>query len=103
MVETEISDCDGKYLSLSEDKLNLLKIKDSILTITFFYNCKLKKNSYKKVNFKFLESEETSFNDIDFSSCNLECIKVPINALKGATLSITDALSLINGFGIKIK
>ena len=67
-----------------------------------FNECQYKKVSYEECQLAESEFINTSLATLDFSSCDIQQIIVPVENLRGLTVSNEQAVALASLLGLKI-
>ncbi|MEF9983098.1 MAG: pentapeptide repeat-containing protein [Oscillospiraceae bacterium] len=94
-----------KYANFTKSNFDNCEIIGSDMTETFFAQSKFKMLSLANSKFIGTEFFKTSLNDIDFSTCELQGIRVSETAeeLRGAIVNTYQAADLAKLLGIVIK
>jgi uncharacterized protein YjbI with pentapeptide repeats len=94
-------------------QINLAQFRFSTFTSVRFEHCDLGEADFLEANFSHVvlidcnlrnaELSGSKLGGVDFSTCNLDGARVGIQELRGATIDLKQAISLVEALGINVK
>ncbi len=93
----------GKFLDISNSKIKLWEIHNSTLEESSWFSNSMKLLQFDTVNLFKADFYETSLQDVDLSSSNIEGMKIDINGIRGSIISEEQTILLCNLIGVKVK
>lgn len=102
ITKNEICNSLCKYINIVDTKTKELIIKENDFTESSFFNVEFIKVTLDKNNFKLSEFLETKLSGINFSTCNIEGIKLDSKGIKGIQVNQFQAIDLASLLGIEI-
>lgn len=92
----------ARYANFSFSKFKKVNFIQNQLVNTSFNECQYAKVAYEENNLSESEFINTKLAGIDFSTCDLNNIVIPIESLKGLTVSSEQAIQLAKLLGLNI-
>jgi len=94
--------CLLNYLTVSGCKVNNLKFKVSELARMMLHSCKAKGLKIENCNLTQAEFVETPLAGVDLSTDDISGIRVPVEALRGAKISVLQTVQVCGLLGVEV-
>ena len=95
--------CQMNYLTLSDCKAERMEFSGCDLSHMMLFSTNQKELVFDRCNLRSAEISGTPLGGVDLSTCDLEGIVTHGEMLRGTSISLSQAPSLLNLFGIRVK
>ena len=99
---TLFKDNTARYANFSYSKFKSVNFINNQMMNSSFNECSYRKVSYDTCNLSESEFINTSLATLDFSTCEIHQVIIPMEQLRGLTVSTEQAVQLAQLLGLKI-